>query len=171
MPGEGISIDDIKEYVGKKCLKLWKSDVKDNTVTFYMCNSVHSIPQYTVVINESVEITSFTYNWPIPHDHQEYNECKHSISTCAQIKELLNAIEKSMICKGLPDDSTVKSVAIDPNVQIQLYQFLEQSYVIRFLMHHLQSNLKQLSFIGSRIAMFYWRPPNVVIHVTNLPSN
>ena len=101
-----------------------------------MCDSVHSIPQYTVVINESVEITSFTYNWPIPHDHQEYSECKHSISTCAQIKELLNAIEKSMICKGLPDDSTAKSVATDPNVQIQLYQFLE---VIRHSIPHAPS--------------------------------
>ena len=96
-------------------LKPWKSDVKDNTVTFHKCDSVHSIPQYTVAINESVEITSFAYNWPIPHDHQVYSECKHSISTCGQIKELLNAIEKSMICKGLPDDSTVKSVAIDTN--------------------------------------------------------
>ena len=80
-----------------------------------MCDSVHSIPQYTVAINESVEITSFAYNWPIPHDHQVYSGCKHSISTSGQIKELLNAIEKSMICEGLPDDSTVKSVAIDPN--------------------------------------------------------
>ena len=115
LPGEGISIDDIKEYVGKECLKPWKSDVKDNTVTFHMCDNVHSIPQYTVAINESVEITSFAYNWPIPHDHQVYSECKHSISTCGQIKELFNAIEKSMICKGLPRDSTVKYVAIDPN--------------------------------------------------------
>ena len=171
MLGERISIDDIKEYVGKECLKPWKSDVKDDTVTFHMCDSVHSIPQYTVAINESVEITSFAYNWPIPHDHQVYSECKHSISTCGQIKELLNAIEKSMICEGLPDDSTVKSVAIDPNTDTTV-PILEHSYVIRFLMHHLPSNLKQLSFIGPRIAMFYCpKPPNVVIHVTNLPSN
>ena len=52
---------------------------------------------------------------PIPRTHQVYSECKHSISTCGQIKELFNAIEKSMICKGLPHDRTVKSVAIDPN--------------------------------------------------------
>jgi hypothetical protein len=38
-----------------------------------------------------------------------------SISTCGQVKELLNNIEKSMVCEGLPDDFTVKSVEIDPN--------------------------------------------------------
>ena len=62
LPGQGIAINDIKEYVGKQCLKPWKSDVKDDTVTFHMCDSVHSIPQYTVTINQSVEITSFAYN-------------------------------------------------------------------------------------------------------------
>jgi hypothetical protein len=37
-----------------------------------------------------------------------------SISTCGQVKELLNNIEKSMVCEGLPDDFTVKSVTTVP---------------------------------------------------------
>ncbi len=36
------------------------------------------------------------------------------IGTCITW-ELLDTIEASMICKGLPEDSRVKSVAIDPN--------------------------------------------------------
>ena len=31
--GQRISIDDIKEFVGKECLEPWKSIVKDDTVT------------------------------------------------------------------------------------------------------------------------------------------
>ena len=65
-----------------------------------------------------MKITFFAFNWPIPHDHQIYNECKHSISTCGQIKELLTTIEKSMLCQGLPEDYVVKSVAVDPSADI-----------------------------------------------------
>ena len=43
-----------------------------------------------------------------------------SISTCGQIKELLNTIEKSMLCQGLPEDYVVKSVAVDPSADITL---------------------------------------------------
>ena len=115
LPGQQISIDDIKEYVGKECLEPWQSSVKDDRVSFQLCDTVHSTPKYTVVIDTSVEITFFAFNWPIPHDHQIYQDCKHLLNTCGQIKELLDTIEASMICKGLPEDSRVKSVAIDPN--------------------------------------------------------
>ena len=71
--------------------------MKDDRVTFQLYDTVHSIPKYTIVIAKSMKITFFAFNWPIPHDHPIYNECKHSISTCGHIKELLNTIEKSML--------------------------------------------------------------------------
>ena len=73
--GQRISVDDVKEFVGKECLEPWKSDVKDDTVTFHLCDTVHSIPKYTVIIDQSVRFTSFAFNWSIPHDHQIYNNC------------------------------------------------------------------------------------------------
>ena len=62
--------------------------MKDDTVSFQLCDTVHSTPKYTVVIDKSVEITFFAFNWPIPHDHQIYHDCKHLLNTCGQIKEL-----------------------------------------------------------------------------------
>jgi hypothetical protein len=67
--GQRISVDDVKEFVGKECLEPWKSDVKDDTVTFHLCDTFHSIPMFTVIIDQSVQLTSFAFNWSIPHDH------------------------------------------------------------------------------------------------------
>lgn len=52
------------------CLEPWESDVKDDRVTFQLYDTVHSIPKYTVVIDQSMKVTFFAFNWPIPHDHQ-----------------------------------------------------------------------------------------------------
>ena len=67
--GQRISVDDVKEFVGKECLEPWKSDVKDDTVTFHLCDTFHTIPMFTVIIDQSVQFTSFAFNWSIPHYH------------------------------------------------------------------------------------------------------
>ena len=73
-----------------------------------------------------------------------------------------------MICEGLPDDSIVKSVAIDPNTDTTVPI---PRTVIRHSIPHAPSPKQFKATFGPRIAMFYCpRPPNVVIHVTNLPS-
>ena len=66
-------------------------------------NVFHEIPivflriQYSVVVNSSLKLTVFAFNWPVPdHHHSIYLEQKCSVQY-VDITELLQRIEKSKL--------------------------------------------------------------------------
>jgi hypothetical protein len=96
----------------------WKLDISpDNVVKLELYDDLHSLPKYTVLIHSSLEFTVAVYNWLIKEDHPIYKELKRSVmyhSMC----ELVNIIEESSLCQGLPDDIDVLLVVVDPTSKV-----------------------------------------------------
>ena len=80
-----------------------------------MSDNLHCLPKYTVVVDSSLEFITYAFNWPLPDDHKIYMDYKHCIKNGEQVKNILSAIESSVVCEGLLEDDDLKSVAIDPN--------------------------------------------------------
>ncbi|CAB3980884.1 Hypothetical predicted protein [Paramuricea clavata] len=88
----------------------------DNGVKLELYDDLHSLPQYAVLIHSSLEFTVAIYNWLIKQDHPIYKELKRSVmyhSMC----ELVNIIEESSSCQGLPDIDAL-SVVVDPTSKV-----------------------------------------------------
>ena len=87
---------------------------------FQLRDDVHSIAKYTVLINGSMEFTVHVFNWPIPDNHAIYNDRNRQVRRLEDCKQLLNLIENSNICDGLPQDEITQSVVIDPTSDLDL---------------------------------------------------
>jgi hypothetical protein len=48
----------------------------DENIKFCLSDQVHAVPTYTVIVDSSLEFTTYVYNWPIPDDHKIYNDHK-----------------------------------------------------------------------------------------------
>ena len=55
----------------------------------------------------------FVFNWPLPDCHYMYKEHKRSLKYL-DVVELLKQLENATLCKGLPKNDEVMSVATDP---------------------------------------------------------
>ena len=69
-------------------------------IVFHEIPIVFLCTQYTVVVNSSLTLTVFAFNWPVPDHHSIYSEQKCSVQY-VDIIELLQRIEKSKLCEGL----------------------------------------------------------------------
>ena len=94
----------------------WKLERSANGVKLELYNNLHSLPKYTVLIHSSLKFTVAVYNWPIKENHSIYKELQRSVMYHS-IRELLNIIEESSLCQGLPDDTDVMSV-VDPTSKV-----------------------------------------------------
>ena len=109
------SLSDLMKQVKHDPIFPWKTEVTEETVKFCLSDDLHSLPKYTVVVDASLEFIIYSFNWPLPDDHNIYMAYKHCIKNGEQVKNILSTIENSMICEGLLEDDDLKSVAIDPN--------------------------------------------------------
>ena len=92
----------------------WKlDDEKTDELRLELHDGCHVIPKYTMIIDSGFTFTIFVYNWPIPDEHSIYKERARSVRN-ENIGEILRSIESAQICKGLPDITEVKDVAVDP---------------------------------------------------------
>jgi hypothetical protein len=114
--------DDLINQLDNDTLLEWKSEVcDDGNVNFFLTDNVHGVAKYTVVVDScSMEFTAYAFNWPIPDDHNIYNEHKRSIKSGEQFREVLSTIEKSKLFEGVPEDHQTKNAAIDPNTDITI---------------------------------------------------
>ena len=95
-------------------LQGWKlDDEKTDELRLELHDGCHVIPKYTMIIDSGFTFTIFVYNWPIPDEHSIYKERAQSVRN-ENIGEILRSIESAQICKGLPDITEVKDVAVDP---------------------------------------------------------
>ncbi len=95
-------------------LRGWKlDDEKTDELRLELHDGCHVIPKYTMIIDSGFMFTIFVYNWPIPDEHSIYKERAQSVRN-ENIGEILRSIESAQICKGLPDITEVKDVAVDP---------------------------------------------------------
>lgn len=71
-------------------------------------------------MDNSLEISVLVYNWPLSENHSVYQEFRQTVRY-ANISELLEVVEKSSLCNGLPqDDDDVQPLVIDPTSQCSL---------------------------------------------------
>ena len=108
--------EDFVKQINEENLDPWRIDVSEDNVKFQLCDNVHCLPKYTMMVNSSLEFTVYVYNWPLPETHLVYKERKRCIKY-SMVKELLETVKDSAVCDGLPDDDDVKSVAVDPTSQ------------------------------------------------------
>ena len=86
-------------------------------VKFQFFDNLHCLPKYSVEVNKSMEISVLVYNWPLPKSHSVYQECRQT-AQFTNILQLLEAVEQSSLCNGLPqDDDDVHPLVIDPTSQ------------------------------------------------------
>ncbi len=103
--------------INKENLDPWKIYMsKEDKIKFELCDNVHCLPKYTIIVDHALEFSIYVYNWALPDTHFVYKERKRCIKYNT-VKELLQTIEKSFLCNGLPDDDDVKSVVVDPTSQ------------------------------------------------------
>ena len=71
-------------------------------------------------MDNNLEISVLVYNWPLSKNHGVYQEFRQTVRY-ANISELLEVVEKSSLCNGLPqDDDDVQPFVIDPTSQCSL---------------------------------------------------
>mgnify|MGYP002803892455 CR=1 FL=1 len=135
------SLSDLMKQVKHDSILPWKTEVTEETVKFCLSDDLHCLPKYTVVVDSSLEFITYAFNWPLPDDHKIDMDYKHCIKNGEQVKNILSAIESSVICEGLLEDDDLKSVAIDPN---SVMDVPIPWTVIPFPIFRHQPNLKQL---------------------------
>ena len=116
------SLTDLASQLDTTVLLPWLTEIsQDENIKFCLSDQVHAVPTYTVIVDSSLEFTTYVYNWPIPGDHKIYNDHKRSIKSVEDIRELLSTIETSKICEGVGEDCESRSAAIDPNADITAF--------------------------------------------------
>ena len=101
------------KQITKESLDPWKIDLSnEDTVKFELCDNMHCLPKYTIIVDSALEFAIYVYNWPLPNIHPVYKERKRCIRYNA-VKDVLQTIKESVLCNGLPDDEDVKSVVLD----------------------------------------------------------
>ena len=90
----------------------------EDIVKLELYDNLHSLPKYIVHIYSSQEFTIAVHNWPIKENHPIYNELNCSVEYHS-VDDLLNTIEQSSLCKGLPkNDFDVMSVVVEPTSKV-----------------------------------------------------
>ncbi|CAB4010233.1 Hypothetical predicted protein [Paramuricea clavata] len=96
------SLTDLATQLDTTVLLPWLTEIaQDENIKFFLSDQVHAVPTYTVIVDSSLEFTTYVYNWPIPGDHKICNDHKHSIKSVEDVRELLSTIKTSKICEGV----------------------------------------------------------------------
>ncbi len=95
-------LGDLAKQLDTTALSPWLTKiVEDEYIKCCLSDQVHTVPTYTVIVDPSLGITTYVYNWPVPDDHGLYSNYKRSLKSAEDLQELLSTIETSKICKGV----------------------------------------------------------------------
>ena len=110
-----VDFDSFVKKAKDEKIDPWKAEILGNEkVKFQFFDNLHCLPKYSVEVNKSMEISVLVYNWPLPKSHSVYQECRQTVQF-TNILQLLEAVEQSSLCNGLPqDDDDVHPLVIDP---------------------------------------------------------
>lgn len=117
-PQQNTQLRKCTRAVNGENLDPWKIDTSyESEIKFEQFDTLHCLQKDTAVVNSTIEFTVLVYNCPLAENHVIYQERKRSIRY-HYIHELLDLIDCSCLCTGLPDnDDDVKSVAVDTTSQ------------------------------------------------------
>ena len=160
-----LTLEDLQKYMIKKHILPWtvKAHNEEGTKFEYHDES-HSIPKFTIDVNERLEFTVYVYNWPIPDNHSIYQlERKKCLKTLHDVIEMLRLVTNSNLCEGLPQDfDVVRTVSVDPTWNEKLSYFT-QSTVIR---HSVPKSICDTHFQSD----VTFRSPNCKVILDNIIS-
>lgn len=97
------SFDDFKTRVS--CLKLnsWQvSSPTANYMSFYFYDQVHSVPNYEIYVDESLNFTIRCLLWSVPATHDLYKQYEQSVKNVT-ISSLISDLSSYKLCPGLLD--------------------------------------------------------------------
>jgi hypothetical protein len=116
-----VDFDSIVKQAKEGKFGPWKAEITSNgKVKFEFFDNIHCLPKYSLEVDNSLEISVLVYNWPLSKNHGVYQEFRQTVRY-ADISELLEVVEKSSLCNGLPqDDDDVQPLVIDPTSQCSL---------------------------------------------------
>lgn len=90
-----------------------------NEIRLELYDGAHSLPRYTVIVNSGMNFSIFVYQWPIPDDHAIYKTRNRSLRR-HDIEELLEVLETSCLCEGLPHNDNIQVVNVDPTDNVKI---------------------------------------------------
>ena len=128
IPAEVISIQDIHTQLAKIDILPWTLKDIDNNETFKLefYDGAHGIAKFLVIVKEGLDFTVFVYHWPIPDNHYIYTEDKR-LTSIEFVKGLLNSIENSNLCNGVPKEFDF--VAVYPTWDEKLVSYSNSTVV------------------------------------------
>ena len=110
-------IEEFRKQLRRKIIQPWS--IEDRTqagigdIWLKLDDKTHSVPQYTVIVNHTLEFSVFAFNWPVPDHHSIYKDHKRSVKYM-DICELLQKVRDSGACKGMPATDIDTSFATNP---------------------------------------------------------
>ena len=113
-----VDFDSFVKQAKDENIDPWKAEILGSgKVKFQFFDNLHCLPKYSVEVNKGMEISVLVYNWPLPKSHSVYQECRQT-AQFTNILQLLEAVEQSSLCNGLPqDDDDVHPLVFDPTSQ------------------------------------------------------
>ncbi|CAB4010990.1 Transposable element P transposase [Paramuricea clavata] len=127
-----LTLEDLQKYMIGKHILPWTVKARSEEGTkFEYYDESHSIPKFTIGVNERLEFTAYVYNWPIPDNHSIYQlEGKKCLKTLDDAIEMLKLVTNSNLCEGLPQDlDVVTTVAVDPTWNEKLSHFTQSTVI------------------------------------------
>ena len=107
-------MEDFTRQLDQMTIEPWQIDKSyEGEIRIEFYDKSHCAPNYSVVLNSSLEFTIFVFSWPLPDHHLIYKEHKRSIKYL-DVHELLQTIENSRFCQGLIEDEDIMSAATNP---------------------------------------------------------
>ena len=86
------SIDDITKLIfEQKTLSNWVINCETNNITLKLSDPNFTIPEITVVIDDSLAYTIECYGWHLREDNEIYKRCKQNLQNVA-VSNLIHVI-------------------------------------------------------------------------------
>ena len=113
-----VGFDSIVAQAQEGKFDPWKAEILGKEkVKFDFFDKLHCLPKFSLKVDNSFKISVLVYNWLLLKNHV-YQECIQTVRY-ANFSEVLEAVEKSSLCNGFPQDidDDVKPVVVDPTSQ------------------------------------------------------
>ena len=113
------NFEDLRNKISDlKSLQNWDKTVEVDCIVLRKQNPKYLIPEFTVILDDSLGFTIKVYEWFLPEDHEIYKINKRSLKNVT-LSNLLNKIGSYTICSG----TTIKEY----NETLYLHQLAERN--------------------------------------------
>ena len=110
---------DLKNKISDlRSLKNWEKSLEDGCIVFRKPNANYLLPEFTLILDDSLGFTIKVYEWFLPEDHGIYKTNRRSLKNVT-LSDLLSQIGTYTICSG----TTIKEY----NETLYLHQLPERN--------------------------------------------